>query len=125
MLGVARLKSGTAALGAEAVKKTLDRWRLIDVPKWLSFDTTNVMSGKHNGMCVEIEREVGRPLLRMPCRHHIAEILLKEACVKTLNISSNSPEVPVLKDFKKKMWPKLGKFLKYDINFLTTEIVRW
>lgn len=111
MLGVARLDSGTAALGAKAVYDTLIRWRLINVPRWIAFDTTNVMSGKHNGMCVEIERQVGRAMLRLPCRHHIAEILLKEACVKVLGSSSNSPEVPVLKDFKA-MWAKLGKFLE-------------
>lgn len=71
-------------------------------------------------MCVKIERVLDRTLLRLPCRHHIAEVLLKETCVKVFKISSNSPEGPILKDFKL-MWKKLGKiFLSqfFVLNFL-------
>lgn len=107
VLGVARLKNGTASAGASGVVERLVRWRIEHIPRYIAFDTTNVMSGKHNGMCIEIERMLDRPMLRLPCRHHIAEVLLKETCVKVFRMSSNSPEVPILKDFKP-MWEKLG-----------------
>lgn len=68
---------------------------ILSLPKYIhiAFDTTNVMSGRHNVMCVQIQR----PLIWMPCRHHVSELLLKEACVKMFKFVSNSSEVPVLK----------------------------
>lgn len=48
VLGVARLKNGTASAGATEVVERLNRWRIVLVPRYIAFDTTNVMSGRRN-----------------------------------------------------------------------------
>ncbi|CAL4063185.1 unnamed protein product, partial [Meganyctiphanes norvegica] len=39
------------------------------------FDTTAVNSGHRQGIVVRLEAEFGRPLLQLPCRHHILELV--------------------------------------------------
>lgn len=40
-------------------------------------DTENVNTGRLNGVCAEIERELRKPFLRLMCRHHIFEVVLR------------------------------------------------
>ena len=46
----------------------------------LVFDTTAVNSGYRQGVVVRLEAEFGRPLLQLPCRHHILELVAGASC---------------------------------------------
>lgn len=120
LLGVARLASGTGIAGANGTIEILERWRIEHLPKYIAFDTCRVMTGINTGMCVEIERKLGRFLLWLACRHHISEILLKECVTYVLKEVSNSPEVPILKDFKR-MWEGLDHDESQEVNFGTED----
>ena len=41
----------------------------------LVFDTTSVNTELHNGIVVRLEKQLGRQLLQLPCRHYIHELL--------------------------------------------------
>lgn len=70
------------------------------------------MTGEKTGSGVEMEKLLQRSLLWLACRHHIGEIMLKEACLVTFDVkgSSTSPEVTFLKDFKQ-LWNNIGNEL--------------
>ena len=46
----------------------------------LVFDTTSLNTGHKNGIVVRLEREFGRSLLQLECRHHILELVCGAAC---------------------------------------------
>lgn len=43
-------------------------------------DTENTNTGFHAGTCVKFETKIEKELLRLCCRHHILEIVLKKVC---------------------------------------------
>ena len=46
----------------------------------LVFDTTAVNSGHRQGIVVRLEAEFDRPLLQLPCRHHILKLVAGASC---------------------------------------------
>ena len=46
----------------------------------LVFDTTSLNSGYKNGIVVKLEKEFGRSLLQLACRHHIFELVGGASC---------------------------------------------
>lgn len=45
----------------------------------MCFDTTGTYTGPDNGACVLLERKLGRDLLHLACRHHVAELIPRAA----------------------------------------------
>jgi len=45
--------------------------------KGLCFDTTASNTGTKGGVCIRLEKEIGRKFLNLACRHHVAEIMLE------------------------------------------------
>lgn len=74
------------------------------------------MTGKDNGALVFMERFFGRLLLWLACRHHIGELLLKDACLINFKGSSTSPDVVFLKDLKD-LWDKNGDYFYFMLNY--------
>ena len=70
LLAVPKLHDGTAVTTAKAVVDTVDEWGLRDRIKGLCFDTTASNTGTKGGVCVLMEKEIGRDLLNLACRHH-------------------------------------------------------
>lgn len=56
----------------------------------LGCDTENTNTGHFGGTCIKYELKIEKQLLRLYCRHHIKEIILKRVCEKLLG-SSNQP----------------------------------
>ena len=83
LLGILPIKDGT---GGEIVKGILDilqQWKVTSEHiVGLSYDTTASNSGASGGVCVLLERELGRQLLYLACRHHIYELQMKHVSVK-------------------------------------------
>jgi hypothetical protein len=59
--------------------KVLEDWNCKDYVAALVFDTTASNTGHKTAACVALQEQVERPLLWFSCRHHIGEILAKEA----------------------------------------------
>lgn len=74
------------------------------------------MTGDKTGTLILIEKLLRRLFLWFACRHHIGELLLKEACLTCFKVkgASTSPEVAFLKDFKQQ-WATIGNlfYLKF------------
>ena len=71
----------------------------------LVFDTTSLNSGYKNGIVVQLEKEFGRSLLQLACRHHIFELVGGASCTKVYG-QTTGPKEEV---FKKLIdnWDKL------------------
>lgn len=52
------MESGTGVAGAKEIYRLLKRTKLLHMPKFISFDTTNTMSGRKKGINVELEKKL-------------------------------------------------------------------
>src|SRR6218665_1333114 len=66
----------------------------------LCFDTTAANTGRYSGACTIIEQRLGRTLLFLACRYHIAELVVGAAFELTSD-ASTGPEVLLYKRFRK------------------------
>jgi len=99
ILAVPVLEHGTAEAQASIILDTLTDWNLNDSVKALSFDTTAVNSGQIGGTCVLLERNLGKKLLYLPCRHHIFEIVVRSIFDCKMG-KSTGKDVPIFKRFQ-------------------------
>lgn len=98
LLAVPKLSSSTGAQMSSAVYNVLEEWNLLEIVQAFSFDTTASNTGRLQGACLLLERELKRDILYLGCRHHIAEIILS-AVFKTY-FSSSGPDIALFKRFK-------------------------
>lgn len=64
-----------------------------------------IILGIRNGTCTLLEKELGRILLWLPCRHHINEIILRSV-FETHFSKTSGPNVAIFKQFQD-MWETL------------------
>ncbi|GBO14299.1 hypothetical protein AVEN_196506-1, partial [Araneus ventricosus] len=81
LLGAPVTLKGTDEQTAEVVIREVGRFGLRDNIIGLSFDTTA------SNVCTRIEREFGRTLLWLACRHHTHELILKGVLWHTIKWS--------------------------------------
>lgn len=73
----------------------------------LLFWSNYLFEGPSNGTCGRLEREMGRTLLHLACRHHVLEIVLR--CVaETCWPCTTGPNVPIFKRFQQE-WDTIDK----------------
>ncbi|KAF2353191.1 WD40 repeat [Trinorchestia longiramus] len=65
----------------------------------MCFDTTSAYTGVINGACTILQQKIGRPLISLACRHHVHELVLKNAFSTCLG-SSSGPEITIFCRFK-------------------------
>ena len=106
LLSVPKLQDGKATTMAHAILETLDEWGLRQRIKGLCFDTTASNTGAKGGVCIKLESEIGRQLLNLGCRHHVAEIMLGQ--VFSLHDVSKSPNIEIFGHFKD-YWPSINQ----------------
>lgn len=97
---------------ADAVFNTLNDWECVD-------DTAS-NTGDWRGACILLERQVGKRLLRLACRRHVYEIMLRTAYESEFG-SSSAPTIPFFTRFKK-AWKDIDKS-KYE-NGIQDQFVR-
>lgn len=78
ILGVPYLRSASRALMAEAIYDTLREWNAVKNIECASFDTTAPNNGYLNGAIVLLERLLKKRLLKLACRHHVYELILRQ-----------------------------------------------
>lgn len=71
--------NGTGRAIADAVLQTLTEWEIADRIQGMSFDTTSSNAGNIKGACLFVEQSLGRELAHFACRHHVYEIVLRQA----------------------------------------------
>ena len=84
LLGVPASSDSTSKNVASLVLKEVNEACVRDKIIALSFDTTASNTGMVQGICVRIEKDLGKSLLWLACRHHVHELILKdvfEACL--------------------------------------------
>lgn len=97
-LGAPKIPSSAAEDIAAAVHQLLIQWDIFDRVAAMGFDTTAANSGHKSGACLVLENHLDRKLIRLACRHHIYEIMLRTAFeMKVANTSG--PEVLIFNRF--------------------------
>lgn len=98
ILDIPKLDEGTGKKIADAVHNFLQTWKMDDLVQFICFDTTSTNTGIHKGAAYLLEKNLGRQLFFLPCRHHISELLLK--AVFELNLGKSSgPDVLIFDRF--------------------------
>lgn len=77
LLGAPILEDGGGFSIGNAVFSFLDDWNQLDKVECCCLDTTSTNTGCWQGAAVRLEQLIGRSLLYLPCRHHIAEVILR------------------------------------------------
>ena len=108
LLGVPVALKGTGEQMAEVVIREVDRFGLRDNIIGMSFDTTASNTGLIQGECTRIEKEFGRTLLWLACRHHTHEPILKGVFEKCCGIPSSGPDIQIFRKFQS-LWGSQNK----------------
>lgn len=99
LLGIPKIENATGEVMAESVYLALADWNAIDDIAAVSFDTTNSNSGPNNGAIALLERKLGKTLLKLACRHHVYEVILKGVFDIKFGTTSG-PDVGIFKRFQ-------------------------
>lgn len=75
--GVLELEDGSGFAFADAVYKMMGKCNQLDKVECCCFDTTSTNTGCWQGAAVRLEQLINMSLLYLPCRHHIAEVILR------------------------------------------------
>lgn len=121
IVGVPVIPTGTGKDIAQAVVKLLEEKGIENSIKGICYDTTAANSGIQNGSVVLLEKLIGRSLLRLPCRHHILELILEAVFTKVFSEKSSGPEITIFKRFQKE-WPGINKGYFTTFTFFTSNI---
>lgn len=100
LLKVPKIDDGTGATQAEAVFEVLTEWNAVDDVTAMCFDTTPADTGQFNGACAILEMKLGRDLLKLACRHHVYELMLKGAFEAKKFLPTDAATMKILEDFK-------------------------
>ena len=126
LLGVASLEKHAESnepKGETIAKETvnfLEKWKCKNTVVGLSFDTTASNTGHKTAACVSLQKKLDRPLLWLPCRHHIGEIVVGDVW-KVLDIEkSSSSKVSIFQKLQKH-WDTINpsSLVKEDLNFIS------
>ena len=82
LLGVPVAADSSGREETTAVLKELKEQDLDHKITALLFDTMATNTGMIRGACIRIEKDLGRDLLWLACRHHVCEVVLKRWLVK-------------------------------------------
>lgn len=107
LLGVPKLSSGTAEKQLDAIFKLLEKNKVCENIVGMCFDTTATNTGIKGGTCLLLEKKLGRKLLHLACRHHIAELFLRAAYEEFMG-TTTGPDVGIFKVFRS-AWNDIDK----------------
>ena len=93
------IENGTGESQANEVIASLNDWNLLKFMVAICFDTCSANTGWFKGAAVRIEQAVERPLLWLPCRKHIMELILKAVFCEVFG-DNLSPYYEGFEDFR-------------------------
>ena len=74
-----RIADGTGLSQKNEMIRVLKDWKILDNIVGMVFDTCSANTGMFSGAATLLESEINKPLIWLPCRKHILELLLKAA----------------------------------------------
>lgn len=84
-LGLNTIENGSAETLSEQLQSIAIEFNLRNRIVGLVCDTENMNTGYFGGTCVKFKHKIQKELLRLYCRHHILEIVLKKVCYRMLD----------------------------------------
>ncbi|KAK4024350.1 hypothetical protein OUZ56_009768 [Daphnia magna] len=99
LLGVPIISDSTGLSQKNAVSDLLSTWKITESVIGLVFDTTASNTGIHRGCATLLEKELGRAIMWLACRHHIYELHVKHVWAAVIG-EANSPIEPLMKRFQ-------------------------
>lgn len=99
LLEMVEVERGTGNAHAEAIFQTMIKWNIIHRVHSISYDTEGVNTGNVRGVGHILEAKLDRALLRLPCRHHILEVILSKVFAVLLE-NKETVESPTIKLFE-------------------------
>lgn len=106
-LSMKKLDNGTGESTATAVFNVVKEYKATKHIIGMSTDTTGSNTGDKKGACVLFEKEMGRKILYLSCRHHIYEVLIGGVFEKLFG-KSKGPENNMFQQFQEH-WPSINK----------------
>lgn len=100
LLKVPHTDGGKGVTQADAILETLHDWNAVGNVCAMCFDTTPANTGRYNGACGLLETKMGRSLLKLGCRHHVYELMLKGAFEAKHFMPTDQPTMQILENFK-------------------------
>ncbi|KAG7165322.1 hypothetical protein Hamer_G007126 [Homarus americanus] len=115
LLAVLPVKDGTGLTQARATARAIEDWSCASNVKALCFDTTSSNIGRVQGAVVHLEALLEKQLLRLGCRHHVMELVVRAAASNIFGKTS-APTDPLFQTLKKR-WSQLhhSQYLRLDI----------
>jgi len=123
LLGVPKATSGTGESQANVVHACLLEWGLEDKVVGMCFDNTPSNTGIHAGACTLLEQKLGRSLLRLACRHHTFELVVKAAYTQLFGKSS-TPNITLFEKFQK-AWKDMDASKLLKLNACTNKFLKF
>lgn len=134
LLKIPKIDDQTGLSTAGAVLETLIEWGVTENIVAMSFDTTAANTGQYTGACAILEHKLGRNLLKLACRHHVYELMLKGAFEAHFH-PTKSPSASAIFDRFKDNWDSIDKsnytigvadpFIKSKLDDVSNEIVHF
>lgn len=121
LIAIPIIEVGSGAATAQSIYNYLEKMNMINSLEMVCFDTTASNTGQHNGAGMLLERKLERSLLWLPCRHHIAEILLR-AVFEIYFGKSSGPEVVIFERFSRE-WNTFN-LKDFKIGIMDEEVQR-
>lgn len=95
-------KGETGKVTAQSIHQQLQEWNCSQSICAMVFDTTSSNTGHLSASCISLQAVLGRPLLWLACRHHVAEIVLAHV-YRSMKIEvEKSPESTIFNAFRNK-----------------------
>ncbi|KAG7172524.1 hypothetical protein Hamer_G028170 [Homarus americanus] len=101
LLVVLPVKDGTGLTQARATARAIEDWSCASNVKALCFDTTSSNTGRVQGAVVHLEALLEKQLLRLGCRHHVMELVVRAAASNIFGKTS-APTDPLFQTLKKR-----------------------
>ncbi|KAG7171644.1 hypothetical protein Hamer_G014784 [Homarus americanus] len=115
LLAVLPVKDGTGLTQARATARAIEDWSCTSNVKALCIDTTSSNTGRVQGAVVHLEALLEKQLLRLGCRHHVMELVVR-ATASNIFGKTSAPTDPLFQTLKKR-WSQLdhSQYLRLDI----------
>lgn len=97
-LGAPKVPAGTGENMAVVVHHALIKWGIVNRVSAMGFDTTSSNTGEGIGACTLLQNKLDRKLIKLACRHHMHEIVLKHV-FEAKHSATSGPEVPIFNRF--------------------------
>ena len=125
MLAVKKLPNSNGYVIGAATHETLVDWNADSNVCGRCFDTTSSNTGHLTAAVITLQIKLGRPILWLACRHHVAEVILTHVFTELGIETAHSPNIALFHRYRD-IWPHLQKTTDscnfYDCPIGLTEI---